>query len=161
MANLKQARGAQWPLMAEFTFDVSTAANDSMPTTVGNTIGGASPAYNAAVVAIGSVGTNIFEVIALPPGANVIGGELVVETAVVGPTASTITVGDSGSATRYLGSTDMKTAARTALTLTGYRGTGENIRITVANTVAVATAGKVTLRVLYTVQNRLNEQQAS
>ena len=161
MAALKQTRGAQWPLLAEFTFDVSTAVADTMPTVVGNVIGGASPAYNAAGVVIGNVGTNIFEVIGLPVNATVVGGEVVVETAVAGPTASTITVGDSGSATRYLGSTSLLSAARTALTPTGFRGAGENIRITVANTVANATAGKVTVRVLYTVQGRQNEVQAA
>ena len=161
MAALKQTRGAQWPLLAEFTFDVSTAVADTMPTVVGNVIGGASPAYNAAGVVIGNVGTNIFEVIGLPVNATVVGGEVVVETAVAGPTASTITVGDSGSATRYLSSTSLLSAARTALTPTGFRGAGENIRITVANTVANATAGKVTVRVLYMVQGRQNEVQAA
>lgn len=161
MAALKTSRAAQWPLLAEFTFDVSTAVADTMPTTVGNTIGGASPAYNATGVVMGSVGTNVYEIANMPPGATVIGGEVVVETAVAGPTVSTISVGDSGSATRYLGATSMLSAARTALTLTGFRGAGENIRITVNNTVAAATAGKVTVRVLYTVQGRQNEVQAA
>lgn len=161
MSALKQTRGAQYPLTAEFTFDVSTAVADTMPTVVGNVIGGAAPAYNAAGVAIGGVATNIFEVIGLPPNAIVVGGEVVVETAVVGPTASTITVGDSGSAARYLGSTSLLAAARTALVPTGFVGGGENIRITVANTVAVATAGKVTVRVSYVIRGRMQEAQAA
>ena len=93
MSALRQARGAQYPLTAEFTFDVSTAVADTMPTVVGNVIGGAAPAYNAAGVSIGAVGTNIFEVIGLPPNAVVVGGELVAETAVAGPTVSTVAVG--------------------------------------------------------------------
>lgn len=159
MANLQAARGAQYPLMAEFTFDVSTAANDSMATTVGNVIGGATPVYNAAVTPIGGVATNIFDVIKLPPNAVVVGGDVTVETAVVGPTASTITVGDAGNATRYLGSTSLLAAGRTALVPTQFVGIGDNIRITVANTVAAATAGKVTVRVLYTIRGRVQEVQ--
>lgn len=161
MSALRQARGAQYPLMAEFTFDVSTAVADTMPTVVGNVIGGAAPAYNAAGVSIGAVASQIFEVIGLPPGAVVVGGDVVAESAVVGPTVSQISVGDSGNATRYLGATSLLAAGRTALVPTGYRGVGENIRITVNNTVAVATAGKVTVRVLYTVQGRTQEMQAS
>lgn len=157
MSALKATRGAQRVLTAEFVFDVSTAVADTMPTTVGNTIGGATPAYNAAGVAIGSVGTNVYEVINLPVGAIVVGGEVAVETAVVGPTVSTVSVGDSGSATRYLGATSMLAAARTALVPTGLVGTGGNIRITVNNTVAVATAGKVSVRVSYVVRGRADE----
>lgn len=161
MSALRQARGAQYPLTAEFTFDVSTAVADTMPTVVGNVIGGAAPAYNAAGVSIGAVGTNIFEVIGLPPNAVVVGGELVAETAVAGPTVSTVAVGDSGNATRYLAATSVLAAGRTPLVLTGYVGSGENIRITVNNTVAVATAGKVTVRVSYIVRGRQLEVQAS
>lgn len=164
MSALKATRGAQWPLMAEFTFDVSTAAADTMPTTVGNVIGGAAPAYNAAGVLIGGVATNVFEIASLPVGAVVVGGDVAVETAVVGPTASTITVGDAASAARYLGSTSLLAAGRTPLVPTGFRAgstSGKNIRITVANTVAAATAGKVTVRVLYTVANRTSEVQAA
>ena len=158
MSNLRSARGAQYPLFAEFTFDLSA---DSMPTVVGNVIGGAAAAYNAAGVSLGQVGTDIFDIIGLPPGATVVGGEVVVETAVVGPTAATISVGDANSATRYANAVSMLSAARTALTLTGYRGTGENIRMTLNRTVAAATAGKVTVRVGYTVQYRQQEVQVA
>ena len=161
MASLKQIRGAQWALDAEFIADLSTAANDSMATTVGNTIGGAAPAYNAAVVPIGGVATNVFEVIGLPPNAIVIGGAVTVESAVVGPTASTISIGDLNNATRYASAVSLLAAGRTALTLNGYRGVGENLRITVSNSVAAATAGKFTVRILYVVTGRVNEVQAS
>jgi hypothetical protein len=157
MAALKATRGAQAPLVAAFTFDVSTAVADTMPTVVGNVIAGAIPAYNATGVSIGAVASQIFDVINLPVNAVVIGGEVVVETAVVGPTVSTISVGDAGSATRYLGATNLLAAARTALVPTGFVGTGGNIRITVNNTVAVATAGKVTVRVLYVIRGRQSE----
>ena len=164
MAALRTARGAQWPLISDFVFDVSTAVADTMPTVVGNVIGGATPAYNAVGVSIGAVASQIFEVSNLPVGAVVIGGEVLVDTAVVGPTASTISVGDSGNATRYLGATSILAAGRTALVPTGYRAgsaAGKNIRITVANTVAIATAGKVAVRVLYAVPGRISEVQAA
>lgn len=157
MTALKATRGAQNPLVAEFTFDVSTAVADTMPTVVGNVIGGAAPAYNAAGVSLGAVATQIFDVIGLPPGAIVIGGDLTVETAVVGPTVSTLAVGDALSGARYLAATSLLAAARTALVPTGYVSAGDNLRITIVNTVAVATAGKVTVRVEYVIRGRHSE----
>lgn len=148
MAKLKAARTAQYPLMAEFTFNFDDTAVDTVAgteKTFGSTFGQ----------------SLVFEAIPLPPNANVIGGEIIVETAYATSTAATISVGDSASATRYANAVDLKTAARTALTLTGFRGAGENIRLAVNATVANATAGKATVRVLYTVQGRANEVQVS
>lgn len=148
MAVLKASRTAQWPLMAEFTFNFDDTAVD--------TVAGTSKTFGS------TFGQSlVFDAIPLPPNANVIGGEIVVETAYATSTAATISVGDSVSATRYANAVDLKTAARTALTLTGFRGAGENIRLAVNATVANATAGKATVRVLYTVQGRSNETQAA
>lgn len=146
MARLKATRQAQYPLVAEFTFNFDDTAID--------TVSGTEKTF-------GSVfgQSLVFEALPLPPNANVIGGEIVVETAWATSTAATLSVGDSGSATRYANAVDLKTAARTALTLTGFRGAGENIRLAVNATVANATAGKATVRVMYTVQNRGNETQ--
>lgn len=144
MAALKPTRTAQYPLLAEFTFNFDDTAIDSVAgtsKTFGSTFGQ----------------TLVFDAIGLPANANVIGGEIIVETAYATSTAATISVGDATSATRYANGVDLKTAARTALTLTGYRSNGENIRLTVNATVANATAGKATVRVLYTVQGRANE----
>jgi hypothetical protein len=142
MAQLIATRTAQWPLVAEFTFNF----NDTMVDKDGT------------LKDFKTVGTSIIaDVIPLPTGAIVTGGEVVTETAVTGSTAYNVSVGDSGSATRYLGATDRVAAGRTALVPTGYVGTGENIRLTVAPTVAAATAGKVTVRVTYIVRNRSNE----
>jgi len=146
MAVLKASRTAQYPLMAEFTFNFDDTAVD--------TVAGTSKTFGS------TFGQSlVFDAIPLPPNANVIGGEIVVETAYATSTAATISVGDSASATRYANAVDLKTAARTALTLTGFRGAGENIRLAVNATVANATAGKATVRVLYTVQGRSNETQ--
>ena len=148
MSLLKAARTAQYPLMAEFTFNFDDTAVD--------TVAGTTKTFGST-----SGQSMVFDALGLPPNANVIGGEIVVETAWATSTAATISVGDSGSATRYASAVDLKTAARTALTLTGFRGAGENIRLAVNATVANATAGKATVRVLYTVQNRSSEVQVA
>lgn len=148
MSVLKATRTAQYPLMAEFTFNFDDTAVD--------TVAGTSKTFGST---FGQ--TLVFDAIPLPPNANVIGGEIIVETAYATSTAATISVGDSTSTTRYASSVDLKTAARTALTLTGYRGVGENVRLTVNSTVANSTAGKATVRVLYTVQSRANETQVA
>lgn len=143
MAKLIASRGAQYPLVAEFTFNFDDTMVD----------------INGALKDFKTVGSTVVEPINLPVGAIVTGGEVVTETAVGGSTAYNISVGDSGSATRYLGATDRVTAGRTALVPTGYVGAGNRLRVTVAPTVATATAGKVTVRVQYIVRARVNETQ--
>lgn len=146
MAKLRKNRTLQYPLVAEFTFNVT----DSLVAT-----DGVERVFKAAGAA------QIFDVIGLPPLATVIGGEVVVETASNDSSTATVKVGDSASDARYLGATSIKTAARTALVPTGFRGNGEDIRITLANAGGDATAGTVTVRVLYTIQNRSNEVQVA
>lgn len=146
MATLRATRGAQYPLMAEFTFDM--AAADAMANTSG------------AVTAFSAGAGTVYDAIKLPNGATLVGGEVVVETASNDgtiATTATIAVGDSGNATRYLTATNIKTAGRTPLVPTGYRGTGEDLRITLANASGNATTGKVTIRALFTIQGRSNE----
>ena len=78
------SRTAQFPLSADFTFSFNEWAVDSvtgMKTTFGstaaNSVDPTEPALNA--------GTGIvFDVIPLPVGAVIIGGEVIVETAFVG-----------------------------------------------------------------------------
>jgi hypothetical protein len=112
---------------------------------------------NGAVKDFKTAGSSIFEIIPLPPGAIVQGGEVVVETAWAGSTTAPITLGDSVNATRYLGSTSLAAAARTVLVPTGYVSQGENIRMAFAPTGALATAGKVSVKVSYVIRNRANE----
>lgn len=138
MAKLNAARGAQYPLMAEFTFNFY----DTIKAT-----DGVVKAFNAALVA---------DLIDLPMGAVVVGGEIVVETADSASTTYTLSLGDSASETRYANAVSLKSAARTALTLTGFRAT-EPIRATVAVSGSAPTAGKVTVRVLFTIAGRINE----
>lgn len=141
MALLKRNGAAQWPLVAEFTFNF----DDTMVDTAG------------ATKDFKTVGSTVVDAIALPPNAVVIGGDVVTEKAVTGSTAYNVSVGDSASATRYLGVTDRLAAGRTALVPTGYLGNGEPVRVTVSPTVAAATAGRVTVRIQYVIRNRVNE----
>src|SRR5574337_61058 len=145
MSALKKNRTLQYGLWAEFTFSI------------GDTMTNASGTADT----FDTVASHAFDVIGLPPNAIVVDGEVVTETAFQGSTAYNVSVGDSGSATRYLGATDKTAAGRTALVPTGYVGAGEDIRVTVAPTVATATAGKCTVRVHYVVRGRANEVQAT
>ena len=147
MALLRKTRGAQYPLVAEFVF----AFNDTMAD-----VNGVMKTFGSV---FGDAGT--FEVIPLPVGAVISGGELIVETQGVGPTAYTVSVGTVDSATSLLGATSLLAAAssRTALLLTSSLAgiSGKDVRIAIASTVANATAGKFRLRVQYTIDNRHNE----
>ena len=144
MAQKLATRGGQYPITSEFTFDV---ANDTM-----KNASGADDNFK-------TVGSHVFDAILLPTNAIVVGGEVVTETAVSGSTAYNVKVGDSVNDARYLASTDRVAAGRTALTVTGFVGGGEQVRVTVAPTVANATAGKITVRVSYIIRNRVNEVQ--
>ena len=143
MTVLKAARTAQKVMSSEFTFNF----DDTMLNTAG-----VSKDFK-------TTGTSIVaDVINLPPNAIVTGGEVVTETAIAGSTAYNVSVGDSGSATRYLGATDRVTAGRTALVPTGFvNADGLNLRLTVAPTVADATAGAVTVRVLYVLRGKADD----
>lgn len=143
MALLKHNRNVQEALWAEFTFNMT----DTMVNTAG-----AEQAFSAAA--------GVFDPIKLPPNAVVVGGDVTVETVSNDSGTSTIKVGDAADDDRYLGATSLKAAARTALVPTGYRGTGQDIRITLANQNGDATAGKVTVRVAYTVTGRATGVQA-
>lgn len=91
----------------------------------------------------------------LPGNAIVVGGALTVLTAWNSATTATLSLGDAGSATRYANAVDLKTAARTALTVTGYKHTvSEWLKALVAQTGAAATAGVARLEVEYVVQGR-------
>lgn len=145
MSTLIANRGVQYGLWAEFRFSFA----DAMIDVNGNLVG----FKNAA---------GVFEPIKLPANAVVVGGDLTVETASnESGAAATIAVGDKNLATRYLAATSVKAAGRTVLGLTGYRGVGEDIRITVANTNGDATAGVYSLRVHYTISGRTQEVQAT
>lgn len=141
MAKLNAARGAQYVLLSEFSFNF----DDTMVSVAGSEVDFGKT----------NVASTVFEIAKLPQGATVVGGEVVTETAFDAATYN-ISVGDSGSATRYMAATDRKGTGRTALTPTGYVGDGENLRITVA-AADVCTAGRATVRVQYVIAGRVNE----
>lgn len=152
------SRAAQWPLFAELTVNFNDWVVDKLDSgkkTLGSTVANSADPTEAGLT--GPVAnTVVFEAINLPEGAVVVGGEVVVETPYAGSTAATLSLGDSGSATRYANAVDLKSAARTAVSLSGYR-TSENLRATLAYTVANATAGKATIRLMYVMPGRSNE----
>lgn len=144
MSTLKAARTSQYPLVAEFVWNFDDTMLD---------VNDASKDFGAA-----DTGAEVFDVINLPPGSIVLGGEVVTETAFDAATYN-VSVGDSDTADRYLSATDKKSTGRTALVPTGYRNTdGLNIRLTV-NAADACTTGKATLRVEYIIEGRASEVQ--
>lgn len=143
MPKLIPSRTAQWPLVADFTFKF----DDTIAT------------LNGAVVDFGktNVAASSFVAIPLPPGATVISGELVTETAFDAATFN-VTVGDTAVPARYLATTDKKAVGRTPLVPTGYTGIGENI-VLGFQAADVCTTGKMTLRVQYVIAGRMSETQ--
>ena len=92
----------------------------------------------------------------LPVGAQVVGGDVVVDTAFNSVTSDVIVVGDASVANRYLTSTSIAAAARTALVPTGFRTTATqpSIRVTWTGVGTAPTAGQLRLRVSYIVNKR-------
>jgi hypothetical protein len=104
--------------------------------------------------------TTVFDAIQMPANAIVVGGQLVITTVWDSSGTTTVSVGDGGSAARYLGDTSIKSAARTALVPTGYKYTaGDTIDLDLALATGVATAGEGYLEVEYIIDGRSNENQ--
>jgi hypothetical protein len=141
MSKLIASRTAQYPLVAEFEFNF----DDTMKNTSGIEVDFGKT----------NIDSTVFEVLNVPEGAVIIGGEVVTETAFDAATY-TISVGDAASATRYLGATDRKATGRSALVPTGYRTEGRNVRITVV-AADVCTTGKATVRIEYVIKDRAQE----
>jgi len=145
MALKKITRAAQWPLVAEFTASFSDTAKDAVTGAVKDF--GTTAAENL-----------ILDAIALPQGAVVCGGEVIVETQGVGPTAYTVKLGVAGDDACFLAASDLLAAANTRypllLTKQLAANDGKDLRLTMASTVAAATAGKFRIRVMYTIDGR-------
>lgn len=145
MARITATRAAQPVQSAEFVFNFNDTALDSV---------------SGVAKTFGSVFTDaiVFDAIPLPVGAVVVGGDLTVETAGVGPTAYTVAVGSAASAAGLLAATSLLAAGRTALTGLGVAHiAGANLRLTIASSVANATAGKFRVRVEFVIENRACE----
>ncbi len=141
MSKLIATRYAQPVMETEFTFNF----DDTMVSAAGTTVD-----FGKA-----NISSTAFDILHLPVGAVIVGGEVVTETA-FDTAGYDITVGDADSAARYLASTDAKGAGRTALVPTGYRTSGKAVRLTFASD-DVCTAGKMTVRVQYVVPGRGTE----
>lgn len=140
MALKKKTTEAQAPLVAQFEFDLTDTMVD---------INGVTQAFSGNGIA--------FDVLTLPYGSQVIGGDIVVKTASNAVTTNTLSVGDSALATRYATTVDLKTAARTALTITGFKTAAAGLRLTFAQTGGAATLGTVKVSVMFTIDKRAHE----
>ena len=162
MAKLLATRTTQRIQTAEFAFNFSDYVTDSVAlnkVTLGSTVAVADPAGAVAGLAGAVANTITFDAIPMPVGAVIMGGAVIVETAVAGSTAYTVSLGTAGNLTTLASAVDGKTAGRTALTLTSpmLSNGGQNLRATIAYTVANATAGKVRLRVDYTIDGKADD----
>lgn len=150
MAELRATRTVQYPVVAEFVFNYNDTMKD---------VDGALQTFGSDYTDAGN-----FEIIPLPRGAVIVGGEVIVETQGAGPTAYTASVGDADSATVLASAVDLLAAAGTryALSLTSPLAIndGKNVRLKIASTVANATAGKFRVRVMYTLDGKANEVSA-
>lgn len=146
MALIKPSRSAQYPLVQEYVFSFGDTVVD---------VNGVTKDFFT------HTGDPVFPMFNIPQGAVVLGGDIIVETAYAGTTVATLSVGDSGSATKYASAVDVMTGARTALTLPAATTGGLNVIGTLTMTVANATAGKVRVRIEYTIEGRGNEVQTN
>ena len=136
-----KARSAQTVLSAELAFNFDDTMVD---------VTGATKDFG-----LTNIVATTFEVINLPQGAVVVGGDLTVSTAF--DTASyAVVVGDVDVPNRYLATADRKGVARTALVPTGFASDGQNIRVGITNA-DVCTTGKARLTIEYMVPGRANE----
>jgi hypothetical protein len=94
----------------------------------------------------------IADVIHLPPGSVVVGGDVTTDEAFTG--AFSVTVGDALVPARYLGASARGGLGRTPLVPTGYKNVdGLPIRLTATNA-GVNTTGKMTVRVEFLTTGR-------
>lgn len=157
MAKILTTRGSQNLQVAEFF----ASWNDTMVDVAGVT-------KDMGAVTAGDV----FKGFNLPPNVEVVGGEIQVEVQGVGPTAYTVEVGTSSDGTAanfaatFSGATSLLAAVgtRTALTLTSatsfpglISAVPNDIFLRFIRSVAVATAGKVAIRVQFMQRGKVNE----
>ena len=92
----------------------------------------------------------------LPGNAVIVGGDVTVLTPWNSATTATLKLGDATDDDRYTNAAiDLKTAGRTALTLTGYKhAVAEALKALVAQTGAAATAGQARITIHYYVEGR-------
>mgnify|MGYP001371804100 CR=1 FL=1 len=148
MSLIRPTRSAQRVLCSEYIFNFNDTVVD---------INGATKDYGSATIASAPVA----DIIKLPLGAQIVGGDLVVVTAGVGPTAYTVKLGIAGNDACYLAASDLLAAANTRyallLTTANASNAGADIRLTMVDSVAVSTAGKWKLTVLWKIDGKTDE----
>ena len=127
MSVLKRARSAQWPLIQEFVFNYNDGVYplasligpqvDQLPrqgvTDLGSQASPAGLLTGNAYTANPNTGATYFDVISLPPGAQVIGGDVQIEMPYVGPGTATLALGTPNSGALYYPATTLKATAFT------------------------------------------------
>lgn len=95
----------------------------------------------------------------VPAGSTVVGGEIIVDTAWDTGTTHTLEIGDGDDPNRYSSSSiDLKTAGRTALTLTGYEYTAaDDIEIIGTESGTVPTQGSARIFIHIVRSGKANE----
>lgn len=165
MSKLQASRTAQYGLIAEFIWNHNgwvVDSGDGSKKTLGSTVAASTDPLEPALTGP-AANTITFECIPMPPGAVIWGGALIVETAAAGATAYTVSLGVAGNTTALLNAQSALATGRTALNLATpmVSNAGQNLRLTVAYTVANTTAGRLRLRIDYSVDGRSNEVQVS
>lgn len=153
-------RSAQTILSSEFVFSYNDWAVDSVSgvkETFGSTVGGSVDPTEPGLVAATGV---VFDCLPMPAGAVVVGGAVTIETAFAGiGAAATLSLGIAGAPGAYIAGIDLDAAVagtRVAIPLAAslVSNGGQNVRLTTAGLVATATAGKVRIRIDYTIDGR-------
>lgn len=148
MALIKPTRGAQYVVCSEYAFNFNDTVVD---------INGVTKDYGSATIASAPVA----DIINMPPGAEVVGGQIAVVTQGVGPTAYTISLGVAGTTTAYHSAADLLSAAGAKIALTNATprasATGLNVRLTMVDSVALATAGSWRISILWKSDGKQNE----
>lgn len=156
MAVNRRARGAQYPLVAEYVFNYNdgqanlsslTGASVELNPRANVTDFGSGVQPSGLLSGVNYVAntgglTNYFEVLALPVNAQIIGGDLQVEVPYVGPATATLSLGDVNSGALYASAVNLKASA---LGGTGYSAgahSGTTVTLTVGSSHGVV-AGNV------------------
>lgn len=127
MAIVKRTRQAQYPLVADFVFNYNDgfaalsalnspsqdASRSPTITDFGSKVQPAGMLSNSTYTANANTGANYFEMIALPLGAQVIGGDVQIEVPYAGPTSVTLAVGDPFTSASYFTAATMMATAFT------------------------------------------------
>jgi hypothetical protein len=108
-------------------------------------------------VALADIATGVAQnAIALPPGAIIVGGDIVATTAFDSTSTDVVDIGYAGSENAYKNDASVRTAIRTALIPTGYEHTAStpNVRVTWVSGGGTPAAGAFRLTVHYIVRDR-------